>query len=165
MHPTNKHRLATLAIALVTNHRYRRLRPPENRKMTFDMSWWAHDEDGAMIGPDQVNECGTSCCFLGYAPVVMPETRGMDEWGDVINWVIGKEAARLENFLFGASWKSIPLEAAARALFILEGNDPGSMSSHGGMAQNCTLFKLSRLSKPKMLARLQAFITQTQPNQ
>ncbi len=116
MKPLNQKRLATLAIALLSGARGKRLIPPTDRIMKFNMNSYAVNATGRELNPWETPECGSSCCFLGYAPIILPETSLMVNWNKVSLHVIGKSWSQ---FLFGGGWPSIPRQAAARALFML----------------------------------------------
>ena len=117
--PINKQRVARLAHHLLTHGQNDSLLTLDNgRTFGFDMKDYAKNRQGKTLLPDRVKSCGTSCCFMGYAPLVFPETRNMTRWFDVGNWILGgREGYYL---LFSSEWPNNPKHAACRALFLLE---------------------------------------------
>lgn len=111
-----KSNLAKTAIALLDSD------------IDFNMHAFARDADGENISPYEVNKCGTSCCFAGYGPVVLHNGHCYINWGKYTIGTFGADSGGGDEekstiiwyFLFDDIWPDSKLEAAARALIVLE---------------------------------------------
>jgi hypothetical protein len=124
MEDINKRRLAKLALELLSATTGNNLKSPQGQVLKFDMSKFAGAIDQVWkvtigVEPSKVGACGTSCCFLGYAPLVFPELKNSEDWCEVTDWVLG-EYNKGFVFLFGDHWPSTPNQAVVRALYLLD---------------------------------------------
>lgn len=111
MKKLHQKRLAKLAIALLKS----------KRDIKFEMSCYSRNEEGVNLAPGRVMACGTSCCFLGFAPFVFPAVRKLKRWGHVCEWVIDAPAfGDRWIYLFKYCWPDDPKAAGARALWFLQ---------------------------------------------
>lgn len=133
MKAIHKKRLATLALALLDHWDARRkVLVTGKKEVKFRMM--SHLETDELHGDDPKDwECGTSCCFMGFAPFTFPATRKMD-WGEATEYVTG-DAGDMNSwgFLFGAPWKNDPVQAAKRALYVIQDKPP--IYTHGYVQQ------------------------------
>ena len=120
----NKKRLAKLAIELLKNSYGNKVKAGD-RTLDFNMeTYCARGNNHNHLGPDQFH-CGTSCCFVGYAPNVFPVTRKMDDWDQVVEHIIGldpysQKGDKVFITLFDMEWPNDPKLAACRALKVLK---------------------------------------------
>ena len=115
MNTIHKSRLAKLAIALLDSYQGRRLYV-EGRRYTFDMEEYATKPGGTVDTPGEVHTCGTSCCFLGFAPLAFETVRDFESGEQVSRWLIGVAYEVDWEFLFDSVWSNDPSQAARRAL-------------------------------------------------
>lgn len=145
----HQRRLAKLAIALL-KHSRRDVIKINNRELRFDMSDYMGEEDGESVEVPCQHARATSCCFLGFAPMVFPHVvKNVTEWDTVVEYVIGRQKTDAELFLFGTSWSNIPKQAAARALTLLE---------NGQVPDYTKLTFHDRLTNDEIIERLQKFL-------
>ncbi len=166
MKDIHRQRFAKLAIALYSGSRRHkgadRLIPPTERVLVFNMGTHSTINDGKGsqedASPAKVHTCGTSCCFLGYAPVIFPSTRRMS-WRKVEEWMIGKPSPiHVWQFLFGTEWPNSVKLAAVRALYLLQNYGPDKeVKFLPYNAQDPRLVDLMKLSKPRILKALQGY--------
>ena len=119
LQPINKDRLARLAIALLEHSTGRHIKLGD-RKLEFDMRDYISSGINHDIQP-AAHACGTTCCFLGFAPMIDEEAAACDDWDDVFEYVIG--SGNLDSvyyFLLDVHLPDSPKRAAARALYVLE---------------------------------------------
>jgi len=156
MNKTQKRRLAKLSLALL-----------EHRKnVNFDMSSFSASEDGYTDFELQDWDCGTSCCFAGYAPHVFSKNKSFQAimknpkagWDNVSKWLIGDDGAvdtgsgHLWDNLFGLDWPDSPVAAVRRALFALEHPDKAKTDNWERDETPCKSFGVKKLEE-----RLKAF--------
>lgn len=99
-----KYQLASLALHVLYD---------EERK--FDMQHFAMDENDVEVYPDSVHECGTSCCLLGYAPVIFEEYRISEiAWDDIELSLTGSFDEEGWDCLFDTDYPNDRKQAAAR---------------------------------------------------
>jgi hypothetical protein len=125
MNKKQKSNLATTAIYLIDN----------KDKINFDMETFAHSGDpyDCILSPTKLipikNECGTSCCFAGHGVYALKETKEnvkkFEDWDEYANdRFLGKYDSKnydfMFDFLFGSNWRNKPIQAAKRALMVLE---------------------------------------------
>lgn len=120
MNTHQKSNLAKLTIALLENFS----KDIEKRNVfIFDMGTF-FNVDNTPYDPYVASghQCGTSCCFLGYAGKVFPKiAQKHGVWGDLSFELFGFHYDSLEyQLLFRDEWPNDPLEAACRALMLLE---------------------------------------------
>lgn len=105
------------------------------------------------IRPEEVNECGSSCCLVGLGAYLYPEMmKDVREWDYVSRIVFGidyYDDNKAWDFLFNSSIPNDPVEIAYRLLSYLNGNDPLLFTTDGK----------SRY-KPTLVKKLKAFIEQ-----
>ena len=115
-----KVRLAKLAIALGSKN------GPEKYGLEFDMSDYHVRKDYGTIDPDEVrHDCGTSCCALGFAPLVLrggARPRANENWNDYGGRLFPSALvfSGLWGFLFGPNNPNSISEFRKRALFVLQ---------------------------------------------
>lgn len=124
MKPIHKRRLAKLALALLDAWDADKKRLVRGkRELEFDMGNFLSAKRGS-LSPIQ-SECGTTCCFIGFAPLVFPAMKKPYFWSEVSLWVTGLGTAELGwDFLFEQDWPSDPVQAAKRALWVLSRGIP-----------------------------------------
>lgn len=156
MQDIHKSRLARLAIALLDASKGDRVTAPSGKAYLFHMQVYSMTARGDNLRPAQVHECGTTCCFIGYAPIVFADELGADmpdRWGPLCDWVIGPEAipyAPLRAFLFGAHWPNDPFQAARRALAVCR--------EDAGVVHEKTLRCYEHMSDAEVHKYLQEFV-------
>lgn len=89
-------------------------------KVNFRMSLFASGEDGA-LEPHQIkNHCGTTCCALGHAPLVLKDTIKYQDWEDYCEDTFIKFESLKGLFLFSPYWDDDKKQFAARAYHYLK---------------------------------------------
>jgi hypothetical protein len=161
----NGTRLAQLAITLLKYGVGNRVRY-EEQELRFNMHTFIGGADGASLEPAEIT-CGTSCCFLGYAPAVWPEMSQEDwTWEDVRAFVLDDDRDdNLFEFLFGGGWADDPTQAAARALHFLEGGEiretrysETDYSETGEWDIDCNAKYYPELNRKQLIERLSEFV-------
>jgi hypothetical protein len=151
-----KQRIAKLAIEILEHSN-------NNNKIDggvkFDMSTFMADNRGYSIDEVKIPECGTSCCFAGYAPSVFPYTKKLKEWKDVVNFITGNkkffwDADPVSDFLFSNSWSNNIKQAASRALYVLENEEKFMDDEYISRSDNF----YTSFSKDKLIERLNKFL-------
>lgn len=126
MKDIHKSRLARLSIALLDATKKDRIVAANGKSMMFDMKRYSASDNGTNLRPGEVHDCGTSCCFLGYAPLVFSEELKIMPrlWSDLADWVLGKQpwlvtghSTRFD-LVFGCQWPNDPKQAVRRALAV-----------------------------------------------
>ena len=123
MNKKQKSNLATTAIYLIDN----------KDKINFKMHQFVDNDGSCPDAPTEFisvkNECGTSCCFAGHGIYALKETResvkkfaDWDQYTD--DRFLGDYGSDnhdfLFDFMFGGLWHDKPIQAAKRALMVLE---------------------------------------------
>ena len=85
------------------------------------MSYWAFDKNHFHLSPQEVNECGTACCFAGFGPVALKNVEDFKYWDSYIKETFG---GKHKDFLFSAPWPNDKKQAATRALMVLKKSKP-----------------------------------------
>jgi hypothetical protein len=162
MKKIHRKRLAALTLALLRDFKAKKLVTPKGKAIEFNMAAFA--SDGAInywntistIPPRLVAECGTSCCFLGYAPLIFTQASKIKKWSDVCRWVTGFHQSNRFNFLFGPYWPAKPKQAAQRALFLIENPKATRLpQSPYGMKNHPEIRAYRRLTKKELQERLE----------
>jgi len=158
MEQIHQQRLAKLARTLLFSSSGDRIEI-DGKVLDFNMGWYGikqssdpfddDDDDLKEVKPCEAYECGTTCCFAGFAPYIFPECREFRFWDEVVTFVTG-ESTPIWHFLFNPSWPNNPFQAAARALTLLKTGIPDDYDFH-------SLF-FSELSKDELVAELEVFI-------
>lgn len=158
-----KSRLALLAIVLLRSERGNTLRV-DSDKLRFDMTSYMTDAESRILSPS-MSACGTSCCFLGFAPLAfdkIPEQFVIGFWrADVLKFVVGCDnQAELYEFLFSPDWSSSVRSAGNRALTLLE--DGLCLKDWSVInARDSRDLEIKNLSKKQLITRLEKFLTKT----
>jgi len=149
MNKTHKSNLAKTAIYLLE----------EVKAAKFDMKRYAL-VNGYQIDPNQVtvnyNECGTTCCFAGHAPMALnisPKSKigKIEDWLEYLEEVFLISPPSIEwKFLFSQHWSNSRKQAAARAVVFLESGVP-NLLSYGNMF-------LTRVTYKQLIERLNVFV-------
>lgn len=153
MKKIHKQRLAKLAHALLSHARGGQIQVEGREPINFNMSWYAESETDSDVRPKTVHTCGTSCCFIGYAPVIFPSLRRCHGWGGVSRGVIGEDAGDTWDFLFNSGWRDDPKQAARRALFVLRDKKLPDLENIGSYRVEY----LKSLSNKAVLAELETY--------
>lgn len=128
MKPIHKRRLAKLALALLDAWDADKKRLVKGkRELKFDMQDFVGSDKynpGKSPIPPSGHTCGTSCCFLGFAPLVFPKIAKAKDWNTVVDYLLGGFEEGTWDFLFDPTWPNNAIQAAKRALWILNEGNP-----------------------------------------
>ena len=149
MNKTHRSNLAKTAIYLLE----------KVKAAKFDMERYAF-VNGYKIDPNQVtvnyNECGTTCCFAGHAPMALnisPKSKigKIADWFEYLGEVFLISPRSIEwKFLFSQHWSNSRKQAAARAVMLLE-SDFQYHFSYNDMF-------LTRVTYKQLIERLNVFV-------
>lgn len=166
-----RQRLATLAHSLLEHYHDGKIELDDGRLIDFDMQSYAENADGGGLKPAKVNECGSSCCLLGYAPFVFDQAKKDISWLEVSNYVVGfnsfnenSEGSDLRwDFLFSEKWSNNPKLAACRVLWFLEFGETMEASDYPDDDEDPWLKRMMPLTHERIKELLWAWMRGLKP--
>ena len=154
----NKHNIAATAIYMLEDNQF-----PLNMNMYQFIGPYEGDEisgEQQVIPAEDFHECGTACCFVGFAPLAVNDVKQYETWDGYSFRILGlcrdyEGDREIEVFLTDANWPNDKLQAAARALYaLLHEAAPEDYNSYG---EDATRF-YENLNKKEIIGLLKVFL-------